>query len=102
MSKTIHLYHFLTFIQTQFQALTILTFLNETFSAAFSSVVSDITEIKDYACKFSFSMDAVRFSYDGIMNIIDNLKIFCSCRPDSINTKILHTKVCCAIFLLVA
>lgn len=72
--------------------------LNETFRQAFSPV-SNIC-LPDYSCQIRLPMEPITFDFNGIVAIIDRLKVCSSAGPDDINTKILkNTKVYSAIIL---
>lgn len=72
--------------------------LNETFANAFSVPFS--ASPPDYTPAIIFPMDPIRFDFEGIISIIDRLKLSSSCGPDNISTKILkNTKVYSSIIL---
>lgn len=72
--------------------------LNEVFVQSFSRDVS--CSIVTYPNHDFFPMDPLVFDFDGIVKLIDNLKVSSSCGIDNINTKFLkNTKIYSAIFL---
>lgn len=72
--------------------------LNETFRKAFSSCTSQSRPA--YNPHIDFPMDPVRFDFDGIVRIIESLKLSSCCGPDDINTKVLkNTSAYSAIIL---
>ncbi|EEC13484.1 conserved hypothetical protein, partial [Ixodes scapularis] len=71
--------------------------LNEVFVQSFSRDVS--CSIVTYPTHDFFPMDPLVFDFDGIVKLIDNLKVSSSCGIDNINTKFLrNTKIYGAIF----
>lgn len=72
--------------------------LNETFRQAFSPIGNEC--LPEYTCQTMLQMDPITFDFDGIVKIIDRLKICSSAGPDDINSKILkNTKIYSAIIL---
>lgn len=72
--------------------------LNDTFAKAFSSCTN--SSLPACHTHYDFPMDPVHFDFDGIVRIIESLKLSSSCGPDDINTKVLkNTSVYSAIIL---